>query len=105
MIGSKTKRAVLFRHLREDPAVDEGFLAAVRSPVVLCIGARSHEEIAVAVVGELIAVRRTGQDAAAAWRARRRPAAASGTAAGVRREEPSGDAADVAPAGEAAPRA
>jgi hypothetical protein len=44
----------------------------VRSPVGLCIGARSHEEIAVAVVGELISVRRTGVDAAAAWKQRRR---------------------------------
>lgn len=71
MIGSKTKRAVLFRHLRE-AEVDEAFLAQVRSPVGLQIGARSHEEIAVAVVGELIQVRRTGQTAAAAWDGRRR---------------------------------
>lgn len=76
MIGSKTKRAVLFRHLREAGDVDEEFLSAVRSPVGLCIGARSHEEIAVAVVGELISVRRTGEDAAAAWRTRKRSGAA-----------------------------
>ncbi|MBK8975720.1 MAG: XdhC family protein [Planctomycetes bacterium] len=72
MIGSKTKRAVLFRHLREDGVDDDAFFDAIRSPVGLCIGARSHEEIAVAVVGELISVRRTGQDAAAGWRERRR---------------------------------
>ena len=78
MIGSKTKRAVLFRHLRERDAVDEDFVAAVRSPVGLCIGARSHEEIAIAVVGELIAVRRTGQDAAESWRQRKRGAAMPG---------------------------
>lgn len=75
MIGSKTKRAVLFRHLRERGAASEEFLASVRSPVGLCIGARSHEEIAVAVVGELISVRRTGESAEAAWRARRRSGA------------------------------
>ncbi|MDA0373694.1 MAG: XdhC/CoxI family protein [Planctomycetota bacterium] len=75
MIGSKTKRAVLFRHLRDRGDVPEDFLAAIRSPVGLCIGARSHEEIAVAVVGELISVRRTGEDAAEAWKARRRPGA------------------------------
>ncbi|MCC6672217.1 MAG: XdhC family protein [Planctomycetes bacterium] len=73
MIGSKTKRAVLFRKLREQ-GVGQDFLGRVRSPVGLCIGARSHEEIAVAVVGELIAVRRTGQDAAEAWARRLRPA-------------------------------
>ncbi|MBI5853117.1 MAG: XdhC family protein [Planctomycetes bacterium] len=76
MIGSKTKRAVLFRHLRQRVAADEAFLQSVRSPVGLCIGARSHEEIAVAVVGELIAVRRTGQDAADAWQHRKRQKAA-----------------------------
>lgn len=72
MIGSKTKRAVLFRHLRERGTAEAAFLSSVRSPVGLCIGARSHEEIAVAVVGELISVRRTGVDAAAAWKQRRR---------------------------------
>ena len=69
MIGSKTKRAVLFRYLRE-AGVAEEFLQSVRSPVGLCLGARTHEEIAVAVVGELISVRRLGQDAGQAWRDR-----------------------------------
>ncbi len=74
MIGSRVKRGVLFRGLRADGVAEE-FLAAVRSPVGLCVGAVTHEEIAVAVVGELISVRRTGVDAAAAWRdyKRRRP--------------------------------
>jgi xanthine/CO dehydrogenase XdhC/CoxF family maturation factor len=81
MIGSKTKRAVLFRHLRERGAVDDDFVAAVRSPVGLCIGARSHEEIAIAVVGELIAVRRTGRDAAEDWRRRKRGTTAASPAA------------------------
>jgi xanthine dehydrogenase accessory factor len=71
MIGSKAKRAVLFRHLRAD-GVDEEFLQSVRSPVGLVIGARSHEEIAVSVVGELVSVRRLGKDAAAAWANRKR---------------------------------
>ena len=77
MIGSKTKRAVLFRHLRAD-GVDEGFLESVRSPVGLNLGGRSHEEIAVAVVGELISVRRLGGDAAASWEGRRRPGRGAG---------------------------
>ncbi|MCA8956144.1 MAG: XdhC family protein [Planctomycetes bacterium] len=70
MIGSKTKRAVLFRKLRDDATAGEDFLAFVRSPVGLCIGARSHEEIAVSIVAELISVRRLGMDAAVGWQAR-----------------------------------
>ncbi len=71
MIGSKAKRAVLFRQLRA-AGVDEDFLQSVRSPVGLLIGARSHEEIAVSVVGELVSVRRLGVDAAEAWENRSR---------------------------------
>lgn len=82
MIGSKTKRVVLFRHLRA-AGVDQEFLDTVRSPVGLCLGARSHEEIAVAVVGELIQVRRTGSDAADGWEARRRARAAGPAASEV----------------------
>lgn len=70
MIGSRTKRAVLFRHLR-DAGVSEDFLGAIRSPMGVHIGARSHEEIAVSVVGELISVRRLGEDAAAQWEGRK----------------------------------
>jgi xanthine dehydrogenase accessory factor len=69
MIGSRTKRGVLFRQLREQ-GVGEAFLAAVRSPVGMLIGARSHDEIAVSIVAELISVRRLGEDAEAAWAAR-----------------------------------
>lgn len=66
MIGSRTKQAVLWRHLRA-AGVDEEFLGRVRTPMGSYIGARSHEEIAVSVVGELIAVRRLGRDLAATW--------------------------------------
>lgn len=73
MIGSKTKRAVLFRHLRAaETSVPEEFLTSIRSPVGLYIGATSHEEIAVSVVGELVSVRRTGEDGAEAWKNRKR---------------------------------
>jgi xanthine dehydrogenase accessory factor len=85
MIGSAAKRAVLFRRLRAD-GVAEAFLQRVRSPVGLCIGARSHEEIAVAVVGELISVRRLGRDAAADWEQR------AGSSRALRRVEPGADA-------------
>ena len=67
MIGSKVKRGVLFRHLRAE-GVDEDFLEKVRSPVGICVGARTHEEIAVAIVAELISVRRLGLDAVEGWR-------------------------------------
>ena len=67
MIGSRTKRGVLFRQLREQ-GVDEAFFEMVRSPVGMLIGARSHEEIAVSIVAELISVRRLGQDAEVACR-------------------------------------
>ncbi len=66
MIGSRTKRGVLFRQLRAD-GVPEEFLSMVRSPVGTLIGARTHEEIAVSIVGELISVRRLGQDSEQAW--------------------------------------
>lgn len=76
MIGSKSKRILLFKRLREELGCEEGFLKVIRSPVGLCLGARTHEEIAVAVVGELISVRRTGEDAAAVWEARKKSGAA-----------------------------
>lgn len=66
MIGSKTKQAILWKHLRAAAVADE-FLAHVRTPMGGYIGARSHEEIAVSVVSELIAVRRTGSDLARSW--------------------------------------
>jgi xanthine/CO dehydrogenase XdhC/CoxF family maturation factor len=66
MIGSKTKRAVLLKKLREE-GVDPGWLESVRSPVGVQIGARNHEEIAIAIVAELIRVRREGVDAAPEW--------------------------------------
>lgn len=59
MIGSRAKRARLFADL-EASGVPASFLAAVRSPMGLPIGARTHEEIAVSVVAELIQVRRGG---------------------------------------------
>ncbi|MFQ5505794.1 MAG: XdhC family protein [Planctomycetota bacterium] len=60
MIGSKVKRGVLFRKLREEGLVSDAWLKQVRTPVGLQIGARSHEEIAIAIVAEMIQVRRSG---------------------------------------------
>jgi xanthine dehydrogenase accessory factor len=56
MIGSRKKRAAIYRAL-----LDEGFTQAdldrVYSPIGLSIGAETPEEIAVSIVGEMIAVR------------------------------------------------
>jgi xanthine dehydrogenase accessory factor len=60
MIGSATKRKLVFEKLRA-AGVDDGFIARVRTPIGLDIGARTHEEIAVSVVAELIALRRKGR--------------------------------------------
>lgn len=72
MIGSKTKQALLWKHLRE-VGVGEDFLSTVRTPMGAYLGGRSHEEIAVSVVAELIAVRRLGHDLAATWDGRQKP--------------------------------
>lgn len=80
MIGSKTKQALLWKHLRAS-GIPEAFLATVRTPMGAYLGGRSHEEIAVSVVAELIAVRRLGHDLATTWEGKRKP---RGRAEGVR---------------------
>lgn len=57
MIGSRAKRVTLFRNLTEK-GVSEAFLEAVRSPMGLDIGSRTHEEIALSVAAELVSLRR-----------------------------------------------
>ena len=57
MIGSRSKKAQVFEKLRA-AGVDEAFLEGVQTPMGLPIGARTHEEIAVSVVAEMIRVRR-----------------------------------------------
>ena len=57
MIGSRAKRALLEEQLTS-AGVDPAWLAGLRSPMGLPIGARDHAEIAVSVVAEMIAVRR-----------------------------------------------
>jgi xanthine dehydrogenase accessory factor len=63
MIGSRAKRARLFAELSER-GLSAAFLDAVRSPMGLPIGARTHAEIAVSVVAEMIQVRRGGGNSA-----------------------------------------
>lgn len=71
MIGSSAKKKVLFDRLRQ-AGIGDDFLSTVRTPMGIHIGGRTHEEIAVAVVGELISVRRLGRDQAASWVGRER---------------------------------
>jgi xanthine dehydrogenase accessory factor len=59
MIGSRRKIGATFDRLRADGVSDES-LRRVHAPLGLAIGAESSEEIAVAIVAELIAVRRLG---------------------------------------------
>ena len=64
MIGSRAKRVQVFERL-EAKGVPRSFLERVQTPMGLPIGARTHEEIAVSVVAEMIRVRRLGEDAGA----------------------------------------
>lgn len=57
MIGSKRRAKAVLQHLVEVGADPEA-VAAVHSPIGLDIGAETPEEIAVAIMGEIIGVRR-----------------------------------------------
>jgi len=57
MIGSKRKIRAIYDDLKENGVGDDA-LERVHAPIGLDIGAQTAEEIAVAIVGELIAVRR-----------------------------------------------
>jgi xanthine dehydrogenase accessory factor len=59
MIGSRAKRKQIVEKLTA-AGVPAQFLERVRSPMGIAIGARTHEEIAVSVVAEMIRVRRLG---------------------------------------------
>ncbi len=59
MIGSKAKRKALFDELRSE-GFTEDELNRAKNPIGLDIGAESPEEIAIAIVAELIAKRRRG---------------------------------------------
>ncbi|MBI2615864.1 MAG: XdhC family protein [Gemmatimonadetes bacterium] len=62
MLGSKRKRAVIWRAL-EAAGVDPKALKRVRSPIGVDIGADTPAEIAVSVVAELVRLRRLGEGA------------------------------------------
>jgi len=60
MIGSKRRAAAVLKHLVDEGA-DKDAVAAVHTPIGLDIGAETPEEIAVAIMGEIISVRRRGR--------------------------------------------
>lgn len=68
MIGSKRRTNIVLEKLREEGAA-EPQLQKVRAPIGLDIGAVSPEEVALAILAEIIAERRGGKGASlSAWR-------------------------------------
>lgn len=68
MIGSKRRTNIVLDKLREE-GTNEEQLKKVRAPIGLDIGAVSPEEVAVAILGEIVAERRGGSGAPlSSWR-------------------------------------
>ncbi len=68
LIGSKRRTNIVLQRLRETGAEEER-LARVRAPVGLDIGAVTPEEVALAIMAEIVAVRRGGRGGSlSAWR-------------------------------------
>lgn len=68
LIGSKRRTNIVLQRLR-DHGADEARLAKVHAPVGLDIGAVTPEEVALAIMAEIVAVRRGGTGASlSAWR-------------------------------------
>ncbi|HZN54686.1 MAG TPA: XdhC/CoxI family protein [Candidatus Polarisedimenticolaceae bacterium] len=57
LIGSRRKRAVIFRELTEQGAATAADLERVRCPIGLPLGGETPEEIAVSIVAELLQIR------------------------------------------------
>ena len=70
MIGSRKKVRLMLEQALAD-GFDPAWVAAVCAPIGLDIGAETPEELAIAIVGELVAVRRGLSDAGISGRARR----------------------------------
>ncbi|HVT43412.1 MAG TPA: XdhC/CoxI family protein [Thermoanaerobaculia bacterium] len=60
MIGSRRKRDIVFERLRAD-GVPEEAIGRVRSPIGMEIGADSPQEIAIAILAEIIAVKKASE--------------------------------------------
>lgn len=68
LIGSKRRTNIVLQRLRDSGANEER-LAKVRAPVGLDIGAVTPEEVALAIMAEIVAVRRGGSGVSlSAWR-------------------------------------
>ena len=68
LIGSKRRTNIVLQRLREGGAEEER-LAKVHAPVGLDIGAVTPEEVALAIMAEIVAVRRGGKGGSlSAWR-------------------------------------
>lgn len=68
LIGSRRRTNIVLERLRES-GVDEELLRGVRAPIGLDIGAVSPEEVALAILAEVVAERRGGTGAPlSAWR-------------------------------------
>ena len=68
LIGSKRRTNIVLQRLRENGAAEER-LAKVHAPVGLDIGAVTPEEVALAIMAEIVAVRRGGRGGSlSAWR-------------------------------------
>lgn len=70
LIGSKRRTSIVIERLRESGVSDEE-LQKIRAPIGLDIGAVSPEEVALAIMAEIVAERRGGSGASlSAWRRR-----------------------------------
>lgn len=70
LIGSKRRTNIVLQRLRESGA-DEARIAKVHAPVGLDIGAVTPEEVALAIMAEIVAVRRGGKGGSLSeWRRR-----------------------------------
>lgn len=68
LIGSKRRTKIVLQRLRDD-GVDSARLGRVHAPVGLDIGAVTPEEVALAIIAEVVAVRRGGKGGPlSAWR-------------------------------------
>lgn len=57
LIGSRRKREVIFRELREEDGIAASDLGRIRCPIGLPLGGETPEEIAVSIVAELLQFR------------------------------------------------
>lgn len=74
LIGSKRRTNIVLQRLRQDGVLEER-LAKVHAPVGLDIGAVTPEEVALAIMAEIVAVRRGGAGGSlSAWRREQGPA-------------------------------